>query len=88
MDDYIKNSKFVVIFHGDGKNSRLVDGFDAAIQAVKAGIWFEEPRQPEWDETVERITDPENWDTDEFGPWFYRERYEDGSMEIVRISVK
>lgn len=85
MDDFIRFSRFVVITTGDGKHAHEVAGWEAMISYVRECLWFGEPNQPEWDETVAAISDPSNWESDEYGSWCYRESYEDGGLNIYRL---
>ena len=78
--------RYVLIFHGDGKRAELHDGLIGLIAGVRSGLWDGEPSQAEWEELVENILDPDNWEHDYGGPWSYHESFENDLMAIYRIN--
>jgi hypothetical protein len=89
MNDFMRSSKFVPIFTGDGRWAIVVDGWMSLIREFRKGLWdgpIEEPNQPEWEEAFAAISDPSNWDHDDAGPWSYQESYEDGGVAVYRLA--
>ena len=87
MDDFTRNSPFALVFVGDGGPAAfLARNWDALLARLKSQLWDGGGQPPCWDEMVDDMSDPDAWDTDDFGPWHYTTDLGEGRMTVYRLT--
>ena len=85
MDDFFKNSRFAIIFTGDEPVCYVVRGWDATVRKISEEIGGDPNGEP-WEGFSEGLSDPEEWTTNDFGPWSYQVEFGDGGhLWIYRV---
>lgn len=92
-DEFVRGSRFVLIFHVDGKQAVLLEGWANLLTKIQQEIIgeddpesYSEDERERWDHIQSEIEDEDNWETDDRGWFHYRTEIGDGGgLHVYRL---